>query len=185
MTYDVPPDQYRELKTIVITPTGKRSIITHETMYNKMPLPAVNFTGTAKGMKYQLLTGEFTGIYQLKGAPVIDTGVALSFNTSPFKKNIKGFGVMYEGFIRIDADGVYGFSLASANGSQLLIDNQPVVDNDGKHGVFEQGGSVPLLKGFHRITVKYFDSGNSGLLRVMMTIPGKPKGEISPDMMFN
>jgi len=185
MTYDVPPDQYRELKTIVITPTGKRSIITHEIVYNKMPFAAVNFIGTAKGMKYQLLTGEFTGIDQLKGAPVIDTGTALSFNTSAFKKNIKGFGVVYEGFIRIDADGVYGFSLASANGSQLLIDNQPVVDNDGKHGVFEQGGAAPLLKGFHRITVKYFDSGNSGLLRVMMTIPGKPKGEISPDMMFN
>jgi len=185
MTYDVPPDQYRELKTIVITPTGKRSISTHEIVYNKMPFAAVNFTGTAKGMKYQLLTGEFTGIDQLKGAPVIDTGTALSFNTSAFKKNIKGFGVVYEGFIRIDADGVYGFSLASANGSQLLIDNQPVVDDDGKHGVFEQGGAAPLLKGFHRITVKYFDSGNSGLLRVMMTIPGKPKGEISPDMMFN
>jgi hexosaminidase len=185
MTYDVPPDQYRELKTIVITPTGKRSISTHEIVYNKMPFAAVNFTGTAKGMKYQLLTGEFTGIDQLKGAPVIDTGTALSFNTSAFKKNIKGFGVVYEGFIRIDADGVYGFSLASANGSQLLIDNQPVVDNDGKHGVFEQGGAAPLLKGFHRVTVKYFDNGNSGLLRVMMTIPGKPKGEISPDMMFN
>ena len=109
----------------------------------------------------------------------------MTFNTSAFKKNIKGFGVIYEGFIRIDSDGVYGFSLASANGSQLLIDNQPVVDNDGKHSVFEQGGSAPLLKGFHRITVKYFDSGNAGLLRVMMTIPGKPKGEIAPDMMFN
>ncbi|MDR3693869.1 MAG: family 20 glycosylhydrolase [Mucilaginibacter sp.] len=185
VTYDVPPDQYRELKTIVITPTGKRSILTHEIMYNKMPLPAVNFTGTAKGVKYTLLTGEFTGIDQLKGAPVIDTGTAITFNTAVFKKNMKAFGVVYDGFIRIDADGVYGFSLASANGSQLMIDNQPVVDNDGKHGVFEQGGAVPLLKGFHRVTVKYFDSGNLGLLRVMMTTPGKPKGEISPDMMFN
>jgi hexosaminidase len=185
MTYDVPPDQYRDLKTIVITPSGKRSISTHERMYNKMPFPAVSFNGTGKGMKYQLLTGDFTGIDQLKNAPVIDTGIALSFNTSAFKKNIKGFGVIYNGFIRIDTDGVYGFSTVSANGSQLLIDGTPVVDNDGKHGVFEQGGEVPLLKGFHKITVQYFDSGNSGLLRVMMTIPGKPKGEISPDMMFN
>jgi len=185
MTYDVPPDQYRELKTIVITPSGKRSIITHETMYNKMPLPGVNYTGTVKGMKYQLLTGEFTGIGQLKDAPVIDTGTVLTFNTSAFKKNIKGFGVIYNGFIRIDNDGVYGFSVSSANGSQLLVDDQPVVDNDGKHSVYDQGGAVPLLKGFHKITVKYFDTGNSGRLNVFLTIPGKPKGEISPDMMFN
>jgi len=185
IAYNVPPDQYRELKTIVITPSGKKSIITREVMYNKMPLPAVNFTGTSKGAKYQVLTGDFTAIDQLKGAPVIDTGTTITFNTSAFKKNIKGFGVIYDGFLRIEFDGVYGFSTASANGSQLLIDNQPVVDNDGKHGVYEQGGAVPLSKGFHKVTVKYFDSGNSGLLRVMMTIPGKPKGEISPDMMFN
>ena len=185
MSYDVPPDQYRDLKTIVITPSGKRSIITHERMYNKMPLPAETFNGTVKGMKYELVSGDFTSIDQLATAPVIDTGTTQTFNTSAFKKNIKGFGVIYNGYLRVDTDGDYGFSTISANGSQLLIDNQPVVDNDGKHGVFEQGGTVPLLKGFHKITVKYFDSGNAGLVRVMMTIPGKPKGEIGPDMMFN
>jgi hexosaminidase len=185
MSYDVPPDQYRDLKAIVITPSGKRSIVTHERMYNKMPLPAETFNGTAKGVKYELVSGDFTSIDQLAAAPVIDTGTTQTFNTSAFKKNIKGFGVIYNGYLRVDTDGDYGFSTVSANGSQLLIDNQPVVDNDGKHGAYEQGGSVPLLKGFHKITVKYFDSGNAGLVRVMMTMPGKPKGEIGPDMMFN
>ena len=185
ITYNIPPDQYRELKTIVITPSGKQSHIGHLIMYNKMPLPAVNYTGTARGLKYQLFTGEFTSLDQLKGAAVIDTGIAQSFNTSAFKKNMHGFGVIYSGFIRIDTDGGYGFSTVSANGSQLLIDEQPVVDNDGKHGVFDQSGTVPLLKGYHKITIKYFDASSAGVLRVMMTTPGKPKGEISPDMMFN
>jgi hexosaminidase len=184
-SYPIPPDQYRELKTIVITPSGKRSQITHAFMYNKTPLPAVNYQGTAKGLKYQLYSGEFNSLAQLKDAPAIDTGVTTTFNTGAFKKNLKGFGVIYSGFIRIDTDGVYGFSTASANGSSLLIDEQPVVDNDGKHSVYDQGGAVPLLKGYHKITVKYFDTGNTGILRVFMTIPDKPKGEISPDMMFN
>ena len=96
-----------------------------------------------------------------------------------------GFGVIYNGFIHIDTEDDYGFSTASANGSSLLIDDQPVVDNDGKHGIFDQGGSIPLLKGYHKITIKYFDAGNSGSLKVFMIIPGKPKGEISPDMMYN
>jgi len=185
MSYIVPPDQYRELKTVVITPSGKRSQVTHTVMYNKTPFPAVNYQGTAKGLKYQLFTGEFNSLTQLKDAAVIDTGVTLSFNTAAFKKNMHGFGVIYTGFIRIDTDGVYGFSVASANGSSLLIDDQQVIDNDGKHGVFDQGGSAPLLKGYHRITIKYFDAGSAGSLRVFMTIPDKPKGEISPDMMFN
>jgi len=96
-----------------------------------------------------------------------------------------GFGVIYTGFIRIDTDGVYGFSTVSANGSSLLIDDLPVVDNDGKHGVFDQGGSAPLLKGYHKITLKYFDAGSSGTLRLFVTFPDKPKGEISPDILFN
>ncbi|MGZ3873392.1 MAG: PA14 domain-containing protein, partial [Mucilaginibacter sp.] len=185
MTYNVPADQYRELKTIVITPSGKRSQVTRAVVYNKAPLPGVNVQNTNKGLKYKVYTGEFTSVSQLNNAAVIDSGVALSFNTSAFKKNIKGYGVIYSGFVRIDSDGVYGFSTASANGSALLIDDQPVVDNDGKHGVFDQGGSVPLQKGYHKITIKYFDAASSGSLKVFMTIPDKPKGEVSPDMMFN
>jgi len=185
MTYDIPPDQYRDLKTIVITPSGKRSQVTHAVMYNKNPLPPVAYQGKTTGLKYQLFSGQFTSLNQLKDAAVIDTGVVMSFNTTPFKKNMHGFGIIYTGFIRIDTDGDYGFSTASANGSSLLIDDQPVVDNDGRHGVFDQGGSVPLLKGYHKITINYFDSGTAGSLKVFMTIPGKPKGELSPDMLYN
>ena len=185
MTYNIPPDQFRELRTIVITPSGKRSQQTHATVYNKSPFAAVSYTGNAKGLKYQLYTGVFTSTSQLTEISTLDTGVVQTFNTTPFKRNMKGFGIIYNGFIRIDTDGLYGFSTSSANGSTLFIDNIPVVDNDGKHGVFDQSGSVPLLKGFHRITVKYFDTGSAGNLHVYMTIPDKPKGEISPDMMFN
>jgi hexosaminidase len=185
MTYNVPADQYRELKTIVITSSGKRSQITRAIMYNKTLLPAINGQNTNKGLKYKLYTGEFTSVSQLNNAAVIDSGVAVSFNTADIKKNIKGFGVIYTGLIRIDSDGVYGFSTASANGSALLIDDQPVVDNDGKHGVFDQGGAAPLQKGYHKITIKYFDAASNGSLKVFMTTPDKPKGEVTPDMMFN
>jgi hexosaminidase len=185
MTYNVPADQYRELKTIVITPSGKRSQITRAIVYNKTLLPAINGQNTNKGLKYKLYTGEFTSVSQLNNAAVIDSGVAVSFNTADIRKNIKGFGVIYTGLIRIDNDAVYGFSTASASGSALLIDDQPVVDNDGKHGVFDQGGAVPLQKGYHKITIKYFDALSNGNLKVFMTNPDKPKGEVTPDMMFN
>ncbi|MDB4918947.1 family 20 glycosylhydrolase [Mucilaginibacter sp.] len=185
MTYNIPADQYRELKTIVITPSGKRSQVTRAIMYNKAPLPAINGQNTNKGLKYKLYTGVFNSVSELNNAAVIDSGVAVSFNTSEFKKNIKGYGIIYTGLFRIDSDGVYGFSTASANGSALLVDDQPVVDNDGKHGVFDQGGAVPLQKGYHKITIKYFDVASNGSLKVFMTNPDKPKGEVTPDMMFN
>jgi hexosaminidase len=187
VTYTVPQDQYRELKAIVITPTGKRSDISHTIVYNKAPLPPVIYQGSAIGLKYLLFPGLFNSTGQLNTVAPQDTSAmaAKSFNISAFRRTTQSFGIIYNGFIRIDTDGVYGFSTQSDDGSVLLIDDQPVVDNDGKHSLYDKGGSVPLQKGFHKFTLKYFNVGTSGTLRVFMTIPGKPKGELSPDTLFN
>jgi len=186
VTYNVPPDQYRELQTIVITPTGKRSVVTKTDVYNKAMLPPVNYAGTATGLRYQLFPGEFnsTADFKLAAEPA-DTSITKSFNVNTFKRTMPAFGIIYTGFIRIDADGVYGFSTLSDDGSLLLIDDQPVVDNDGKHPVYEKGGSVALQKGYHRFTLKYFNIGITGSLRVFMTLPDKPTGELSPDSLYN
>jgi hexosaminidase len=184
-SYPVPLDQYRELKTIVITQSGKRSAVTHAIMYNKLPLPQVSYQGTVTGLKYQFYTGAFNSTADLDKAAVTDTGIVKSFNMGDIRKNNIAYGIIYTGFIRIDNDGVYGFSTQSDDGSVLLIDDLPVVNNDGKHSAYEQGGSVPLQKGYHRFTLKYFNVGSTSTLHVYLTIPGKPKGELSPDGMYN
>jgi hexosaminidase len=188
MSYPVPLDEYRDLKTIVVTPTGKRSVITAAKIFNKAPLAPVNYTGNTPGLKYQASAGTYINTTQINPAAVIDTGVAKSFSTalSAFKKAFNKYGVVFTGYLRADVDGNYGFSTQSSNGSVLLIDDVAIVDNDGRTGTVEQQGAIPLLKGYHKITIKYVDANSSGSgLRVYMTIPGKPKGEISPDMMFN
>jgi len=185
LSYDVPPDQYRTLETMVITPSGKRSVVTTTTMYNKAPFPAVNYTGTAPGLKYVLYTGTFNNTNDLDVAAGVDTGITKSFSPFAIKKNTFTYGIIYSGFIRIDSTDVYGFATQSDDGSVLLIDDQPVVSNDGKHGLFEQGGSVPLQKGYHKFTLKYYNVGSTAVLRVYLTLPGKPKGELSPDELYN
>jgi hexosaminidase len=185
ITYDVPQDQYRDLQTLVITPSGKRSQVTHTIMYNKAPLAPVAYQGSATGLKFQLLQGTFANTGQFKDAAVVDSGIAKSFNPLLLKKNNPAFGVIYTGYIRIDADGLYQFSTRSDDGSVLAIDDQPIVNNDGKHPIAEQGGAIALQKGYHKFTLKYFDSGSVSALRVYMTIPGKPKGELSPDTLYN
>lgn len=185
MTYDVPQDQYRDLETIVITPSGKRSPVTHSIMYNRSSLPPVAYEGSATGLKFQLLQGTFTNTNEFKNGAVVDSGVVKSFNTSALRKNNPAFGVIYSGFIRIDNDGVYLFSTKSDDGSVLSIDDVAVVNNDGKHPFVEQGGAVALQKGYHKFSLKYFDAGSVSALKVYLTIPGKPKGELSPDALYN
>jgi hexosaminidase len=185
VTYNVPQDQYRDLQTIVITPSGKRSQVTQTIMYNKAPFAPVAYQGNTNGLKFQLLQGTFINTSQFKDAAVIDSGVAKSFNPLLLKKNNPAFGVIYTGFIRIDADGLYQFATRSDDGSVLAIDDQPVVNNDGKHPIAEQGGAIALQKGYHKFTLKYFDAGAVTALRVYMSMPGKPKVELSPEALFN
>jgi len=181
----VPENSSRELQTIVITPSGKRGAITRTLMYNKAPLPAVAYTGTAEGLKYVVHSGMFSNTEQIDNGPVVDTGIVRHFGTAAYRSKSRNFGVIYNGYIRVDADGKYSFNTVSGDGSVLFIDDQPVVNNDGKHSSFEQGGDVDLLKGFHKITVKYFFVGAANSLRVYITPPGRPKTELPPDVMFN
>ncbi len=182
----IPENSSRVFQTIVITPSGKRSAVTRAVMNNKPPFAPVAYTGTAEGLKYRLFNGTFENTDKIDGGNEIDTGIVKSFSTGSFRKNgIHNFGVIYTGYIRIDNDGKYSFSTASADGSVVQIDDQLVVDNDGKHSTFELGGDVLLQKGFHKITVKYFFVGAANTLRVYMTMPGKAKTEIPPDIIFN
>ncbi len=186
-TLNIPLNDYRELQTMVITPSGLRSNITKVTIFNKPPMAPVPYTANIQGLKFKVVDGKFTYTSQLDEAAITDSGITKSFNISSFAKSRQSFGVIYTGFIRIDTGGKYLFSTVSNDGSVLLIDEQQVVNNDGRHNLYEQGGEILLQPGYHRITVKYFEGGGaaSGALHVYMTIPGKPKGEVSPADLFN
>jgi hexosaminidase len=185
-TLDVPEGQSRELKTVTITPAGHRSWISHAMVSNKPPLAPVSFEGVTPGAKYKVVSGAFTDASQLDAAPVIDSGVTKSFNTSAFKKN-KTYGVIFTGYIRIDSDGKYIFATRQEDGANIQIDDQTVVLNDAKRGLYHDGGEVLLQKGYHKFTLKYYDDGtsNTNTLHVYMIIPGKPKGELSAESIYN
>lgn len=69
----------------------------------------------------------------------------------------KGFGVVFSGYIRIPADGVYTFATRSDDASKLWIGDLLVVDNDGAHVVRERTGAVALKAGLHPIRVEHCD----------------------------
>ncbi len=55
--------------------------------------------------------------------------------------------IEFEGFLQIDKKGEYLFTLASDDGSRLLIDGNQVVDVDGVHPTTERSGKVELEPG--------------------------------------
>ena len=67
----------------------------------------------------------------------------------------------FQGNIVVPVDGEYTFAVVSDDGARLMIDDKPVLDNDGTHAATEGKGSVVLTRGEHARTVVYFNETGS------------------------
>jgi hypothetical protein len=101
------------------------------------------------------------------------------------KQRVDKFAFEFTGYIRIVKDGIYTFYTQSDDGSRLFIDDEEVVDNDGDHGTVEKEGKATLKKGFHKIQVKYFDSGGGNELKVLIQPEGGEKAEAVASLLFH
>ena len=55
--------------------------------------------------------------------------------------------VVFEGWVEVPATGVYTLHLRSDDGSRLWLSGQPLIDNDGLHGMNGQPISAALKAG--------------------------------------
>ncbi|HSE28445.1 MAG TPA: family 20 glycosylhydrolase [Gemmatimonadales bacterium] len=78
----------------------------------------------------------------------------------------EGFAVRMTGWIRVPADGVWRFALASDDGAVLRVAGEAVVDHDGLHAAEEKRGRIALRAGLHPIEVLYFQAGGGKDLRL-------------------
>ena len=181
----VPQDEKRILKTIVITHSGKRSAVTTTILNNLLPLAPATAAGQQAGLKYYFVPGDFELTAQIDTLKASEKGVTSELNLTKFRTKARTYGLVFEGYINILEDGVSTFTTYSDDGSQVWINDQLVVDNDQKHAVFELTSGINLLKGLHKIRIRYFQGGGSGDLRVYMSQSGNPRTEISPALLFN
>ena len=83
------------------------------------------------------------------------------------------FGLVFEGYVRVPADGVYTFELTSDDGSVLYIGGELVVDNDGGHGPIEKVGMIALESGHHPMTIRYYQGSGGKELRFGVKVEGE------------
>jgi subtilisin family serine protease len=80
--------------------------------------------------------------------------------TGPFAGSGRSehLGALFDGFLRMPADGAYTLYLNSSDGSRLWIGDTLVVDNDLTHPMQERSGTIGLQQGNHRVRIGFFDS---------------------------
>ncbi len=113
----------------------------------------------------------------------VSTGSAATFDISPRNRD-NDFAFRFIGFIEIPTAGNWTFYTDSDDGSQLLINGQLVVDNDGLHAQREQAGDIRLTAGFHPIEVAFFEAGGQQILNVSYSGPGVAKQLIPAKVLY-
>jgi len=102
--------------------------------------------------------------------PQADIGI-LASDSAPA---INNFGYIYQGFINLTESGDYVFRTNSDDGTQLFIDGNLVVDNDGAHAPVLETGTVTLEAGFHSIEIQYFEIAGGQVLAADFSLPSAP-----------
>ncbi len=113
-------------------------------------------SATTNGVNYRFFKGKFAYTHEMFATPVINYGVMDEPDIS-MAGDTDDFAFEFTGLLYIDEDGLYDFYTESDDGSMLFIGNQPVVENDGSHGVIRATGRVALKKGYHNYRLLYFE----------------------------
>ncbi len=108
--------------------------------------------------------------------------VSGNFYGSKLSQNLT---VRWTGQILVEKSGDYRFATASDDGSMLLIDDKPVVNNWGDHSWTRREGKASLTFGTHKIEIR-MDQGGGGVgCIVYWTPPGGKEEPIPAKVLFH
>jgi hexosaminidase len=178
---NIPKGEYRIIKTIQISESGKRSSINKIIVRNPDLKPALKIQPKKNGLKYEYFTGNFSQVQDLELSKPVSSGILEGkISAEKWKTKLERYiGVKFNGYIFIQETGNYTFSTLSDDGSKLFIDDELIVNNDNIHWANEAYGAVKLEKGFHKLNISYFDLTGGTILNCFIQKEGQKKEEIS------
>ncbi len=187
VTINIPKGEFRIIKTVQISPSGRRSSINKILVRNPESKSILDIKPTKKGLKFEYYTGTlFQQTQDLELVKPVNSGIFEgAISSEKWKtKTERYIGLKFDGYIYIPETANYTISTLSDDGSKLFIDNELVVNNDGTHWLNEAYGAVKLEKGFHKINISYFDQIGGTTLTCFIQQEGKEKQEISGSQLY-
>jgi hexosaminidase len=172
------------LKAKVILPNGIESVVvTGKYIPAQFIEPEkVDISKLKSGVKYNYYEGVISKMADFPTLSLKSSGIADKFEF-PKTYDPLYFGLLLEGYIYIQQDGIYSFYTSSDDGSMLYVANELVVNNDESHGNQERSGQIALKAGYHKIKAMYFQSGGGMSFKVMMKAEKGDKIEISTSIL--
>lgn len=133
--------------------------------------------GTRRGLKRRYFEAAVETLAALGRVPAARSDVAAKI-AIPSYARAEQFGLIFEGYLRVPANGIYTFGLQSDDGSDLWIGGEHVINRDGPQSPGESRGEVALARGLHPVILRYFQGGGASALRLMVSYNGEAPREV-------
>ena len=144
-------------------------------------MPAVTNVSVNPGLAYTLYSGSWPWVPDLDAlSPVTNgtvTGLDLSVASLP-----SNYGISFEGYITIPADGSYTFYVTDDSGAEMWIHDAHVIDDDfGRTGATVYN-SILLKAGLHPFRLYYRHATGAASLQLQYSGPGISQQTIPPSL---
>lgn len=169
--FSLEQDGKAELKTIVVSPTGRRSSVYAATLVRGMLLQPVEVAEKKPGVKFDLLK------VVPDGENTHELGETKTIGLNQFAQKIdlkQPFGISFDGYIYVPVDEIYEFQIDSTWDTTVVLgDNRMIIDDAGTKDRKVRSAIVPLRAGLHKISFRYNHRGGEAAFRVRWGIKGQ------------
>jgi hypothetical protein len=117
------------------------------------------------GLRYKYYHSAGGKVPDFKDMEPVKQGIVESFTLEPAERD-DNFAMIFEGMLKVPAEGKYRFHLGSDDGSHLYLDDSHVIDNDGAHGLVFKTATETLEDKPVAIKVTYAQGGGGARLSV-------------------
>lgn len=148
----------------------RRADIEAKRPYDEALIPATTLNDKLKkGLRWKFFAGDFPWVVSVKGMKSSEQGVTNTIENN--KKNTKRGMIVYEGYIKIPADGKYSFSLQTPGKAYMRLHEASLFDADFDYKPnTELVRDVYLKAGYHPVTIYLLTKANE---KDMLTIKWK------------
>ncbi|MGD9560708.1 MAG: family 20 glycosylhydrolase [Pyrinomonadaceae bacterium] len=164
-------DEVKTLKTVVVLPTGRKSVVYAATIVRGTMREAESTTASEPGVIYNLVVPNDSG-----GDPAERKGETRSIMLTQFAKTVdlkKRFGVQFDGYFKAAIDGVYEFQVDSTWDTTVVLGGKMIIDDVGTAASKKRSVILPLKAGLHKISLRYNHRGGEANFRFRYGIKGQ------------
>ncbi len=171
------PGEKVEIKTVAVNEKGRKSVTYSATVLRREPLKAVELTEKKSGVNLKYYKGDFKSVNDFASIAPTAARESRSIQLTQFNattNNLKdAFGAAFDGYFYAPEEGIYEFQIEANDGARFEIGGETVIEiNETADKITTKYGIAPLAKGYHKIALRYVQTGGEAVFNFRWGIKG-------------